>query len=512
MFDPHSTTLRMAVVGTGVMGRGIAQIAAQNGVFVQLLDMLPGAAQRAKETLAATWTQLQEKGRLSADAVLQANARVLVAADMQALSGCDLVVEAIAENLDAKRRLFAELESVVGPQCVLASNTSSLSVTAIAAACQKPERVAGWHFFNPVPLMKIVEVVDATRTDPRVVEALLALGTRCGHRAVRAKDTPGFIVNHAGRGYGTEALRLLGESVASPAVLDDVLRGQCGFKLGPFELFDLVGLDVSVPVMESIYRQYFDEPRYRPSSLAVQRQHAGLLGRKTGQGFYTYREGVAVKEPAVVHSDAAVGPVWVSQRHSDWGRACAAWLAEMGAQVEAHAQPSLDALCIVLPLGEDVTAAAMAEGLDPVRTVGLDWLVPQDRCAAVFSNPRTSPEALERAVALLMPCSSAVRVLRDSTGLVAQRVLATIVNIACDIAQQGVATPADIDAAVTLGLGYPYGPLAWGDALGAGTVLRVLQQLHASSGDPRYRPSPWLRRRAALGASLLLEEPTPGPG
>jgi 3-hydroxybutyryl-CoA dehydrogenase len=184
----------------------------------------------------------------------------------------------------------------------------------------------------------------------------------------------------------------------------------------------------------------------------------------------------------------------------------------MGAQVEAHAHPSPDALCIVLPLGEDVTAAALAEGLDPVRTVGLDWLVPQDRCAAVFSNPRTSPETLSRALALLTPCSSAVRVLRDSTGLVAQRVLATIVNIACDIAQQRVATPADIDAAVTLGLGYPQGPLAWGDALGAGTVLQVLQQLHASSGDPRYRPSPWLRRRAALGASLLLEEPTPGPG
>ena len=151
MFDPHSTTLRMAVVGTGVMGRGIAQIAAQNGVHVQLLDMLPGAAQRAKETLAATWAQLQEKGRLSADAVLQANARVSVAADMLALSACDLVVEAIAENLDAKRRLFAELESVVGPHCVLASNTSSLSVTAIAAACQKPERVAGWHFLTRCP-------------------------------------------------------------------------------------------------------------------------------------------------------------------------------------------------------------------------------------------------------------------------------------------------------------------------------------------------------------------------
>ncbi|MDT8992401.1 3-hydroxyacyl-CoA dehydrogenase [Curvibacter sp. APW13] len=507
MFDPHSESLRMAVVGTGVMGRGIAQIAAQAGVHVLLLDALAGAAERAQATLAGVWAQQQDKGRMGAEAVAQAKAHIHVAADMQALADCDLVVEAIAENLEAKRQLFAALEAVVSPRCVLATNTSSLSVTSIAAACQHPGRVAGWHFFNPVPLMKIVEVIAATRTELCVVDALLALGKRCGHRAVRAQDTPGFIVNHAGRGYGTEALRLLGESVASPQVIDDVLRGQCGFKLGPFELFDLVGLDVSVPVMESIYRQYFDEPRYRPSPLAVQRLHAGLLGRKTGQGFYCYQDGTIVRPELPPRPDAAPGPVWVSQRHAAWGQACAQWLRDMGAQVDTHTVPTPDALCIVLPLGEDVTTAALAEGLDPARTVGLDWLVPQDRCAAVFANPSTSSDTLDRAAALLAPCSSAVRVLRDSAGLVSQRVLATIVNIGCDIAQQGVASPADIDAAVTLGLGYPRGPLAWGDALGASTVLQILQQLHASSGDPRYRPSPWLRRRAALGVSLLLPDP-----
>ncbi len=509
MFDPHSPHLRVAVVGTGVMGRGIAQIVAQSGVQVLLLDMLEGAAARAKAALANTWALQQEKGRMTAESVAQANACVTVANGMEALAHCELVVEAISENLEAKRQLFADLEYIVAPHCVLASNTSSLSVTAIASVCQHPERVAGWHFFNPVPLMKIVEVVDAARTDVRVVEALLALGGRCGHRAVRAKDTPGFIVNHAGRGYGTEALRLLGESVASPVVLDTVLRGQCGFRLGPFELFDLVGLDVSVPVMESIYRQYFDEPRYRPSPLAVQRMHAGLLGRKSGQGFYRYRDGVAAPAPEAPTSMVPPGLVWVSRRHQAWGDACATWLHDHGAHLDLAQQPDAQALCIVLPLGEDVTTATLAEGLDATRTVALDWLVPQHRCTAVFSNPLTSADSLQRAVSLFTPCTSAVHLVRDSTGLVSQRVLATIVNIACDIAQQGVASPSDIDTAVTLGLGYPQGPLAWGDSFGAATLLQILQQLHSLSGDPRYRPSPWLRRRAALGISLLSEEAEP---
>lgn len=505
MLDPHSDSLVLAVVGTGVMGQGIAQLAAQAGLQVRLLDLQDGAALRARQTLDATWSRLQARGRMDAAAALAALARVQVCSTLQDLAGCHLVVEAIAERLDAKQALFQQLEPIVGPDCVLASNTSSLSVTAIAAACTHPQRVAGWHFFNPVPLMKLVEVVQGLRTAPAVVDALLALGQRLGHRAVRAQDTPGFIVNHAGRGLGTEALRVLGEAVASPAVIDDVLRGQAGFKLGPFELFDLVGLDVSVPVMESVYRQYFEEPRFRPSPLAVQRRHAGLLGRKTGSGFYTYVDGVAQKPAPPPQTDATPGPVWVSQRNA-WGAACADWLREMGAVVEAGARPSAQALCIVLPQGEDVSRCVAAEQLDATRTVALDWLFSQASCAAVFTNPLTSAHSVARAVALLTPLSASVRVLRDSNGLLSQRVLASIVNIACDMAQQGIASPQDIDAAVTLGLGYPQGPLAWGDALGPQCLLHILQTLHASTGDPRWRPSPWLQRRALLQCSLLTTE------
>ena len=335
----------LAVVGTGVMGQGIAQIAAQGGLEVRLFDAQDGAAQRARDALAATWARLEARGSMDAAAVAAALQRVQVCTTLQALAGADLVVEAIAERLDAKQALFQQIEAVVGPDCVLATNTSSLSVTAIASACTIPQRVAGWHFFNPVPRMKLVEVVQGLRTDTAVVDTLLALGQHLGHRAVRAQDTPGFIVNHAGRGFGTEALRVLGESVARPAVIDDVLRAQAGFKLGPFELFDLVGLDVSVPVMESVYRQYFEEPRFRPSPLAVLRRHAGLLGRKSGTGFYTYVDGQAQKSPLPLPAAADPGPVWVSRRNA-WGAACADWLREGGAHVEEGARPPLSLIHI----------------------------------------------------------------------------------------------------------------------------------------------------------------------
>ena len=508
MLNPQSEALVLAVVGTGVMGQGIAQLAAQAGLEVRLFDLQEGAALRARQSLADVWSRLQARGRMDEAAAQAALTRVQVCHTLQELAGCHLVVEAIAERLEAKQGLFQQLEPIVGPDCVLATNTSSLSVTAIAAACTRPERVAGWHFFNPVPLMKLVEVVQGLRTDTAVVDALLVLGQRLGHRAVRAQDTPGFIVNHAGRGFGTEALRVLGESVASPATVDTVLRGQAGFKLGPFELFDLVGLDVSVPVMESVYRQYFEEPRFRPSPLAVLRRHAGLLGRKTGQGFYAYADGVAQKPERLSYAEVRPGPVWVSHRNA-WGAACAAWLSEMGADVEAGERPTPEALCVVLPQGEDVSSCVAAEQLDPACTVALDWLFPQAGCAAIFTNPLTTAHSVARAVALLQPLSASVRMLRDSPGLLGQRVLATIVNIACDMAQQGIASPQDIDAAVILGLGYPQGPLAWGDALGPQCLLQILQNLHACTGDPRYRPSPWLRRRAQLRCSLLTIEISP---
>ena len=232
------------------MGRGIAQIAAQAGSTVFLFDMQADATRTAQATVFAQWDKLAEKGRLDAAQVADCKARLLCADTLAALAACDLVVEAIVERLDVKTRLFAELEGLVGPATVLASNTSSLSITAIAAPLQRPGQLAGFHFFNPVPLMKVVEVVAGLKTQPEVCQRLADYARQMGHTPVQAQDTPGFIVNHAGRGYGTEALRIVSEGVADFATVDRILKDQMGFKLGPFELMDLTGLDVSHPVME----------------------------------------------------------------------------------------------------------------------------------------------------------------------------------------------------------------------------------------------------------------------
>ena len=248
----------VGIVGTGAMGRGIAQMAVQAGSQVLLFDLLPGAAEAARAALADTWQKLVVKNKLTPEMQAAYLARVSLASTVTGLAPCTLVVEAIVEKLDVKQRLFAELEAVVAPQAVLATNTSSLSVTAIGAALQRPAQLAGFHFFNPVPLMRVVEVIAGLKTSPVVCQQLTDYARQFGHTPVSAQDTPGFIVNHAGRGYGTEALRVVGERVADFATIDRILKDQMGFKLGPFELMDLTALDVSHPVMESIYRQYYD--------------------------------------------------------------------------------------------------------------------------------------------------------------------------------------------------------------------------------------------------------------
>lgn len=492
----------LGLVGSGVMGLGIAQIAVLAGLHVRLLDAREGVAAAGVQRLLATLEGLAAKGRVSAEQLAFARHGLQPVQAVADLARCDLVVEAIVEDLAAKQALMRELEAVVGPDAVLATNTSSLSVTAIAAGLQRPERVAGFHFFNPVPLMKVVEVIGGVRTEPAVVQALLALGRHMGHTAVQAQDTPGFIVNHAGRGYGTEALRLLAEQVASLEDIDRVLRDTAGFRLGPFELMDLTGLDVSHPVMESIYHQYYEEPRFRPQGITRQRLTAGLLGRKSGQGFYAYADGQPQRSPEAPTGDARPARVWVSRADAVGAERAVAVLQGLGAVPDSGAQPGPDSLCLVTPMGHDVSTLALQQDLPPERTVGLCTLFDGGKRRVLMVSPATAPQALAQARGLLGHDGVPVTVLQDSAGMVAARVVATIVNIACEMAQQGIARPADIDQAVQLGLGYPFGPLAWGDRLGPARVLQVLDELLLSTGDMRYRASPWLRRRAQLGMGL----------
>src|SRR5438477_169965 len=320
-----------------------------------------------------------------------------------------------------------------------------------------------------------------------------ALAKRFGHAPVRCKDTPGFVVNHAGRAYVPESLRVLSEGVADFATIDRILVDAAGFRLGPFGLMDLVGLDVAHAVMKSMYEQYFEEPKYKPSFIAEPRVAAGLHGRKTKRGWYEYTPDMKMPpEPPAPTKKAAT--VWAVPE-----------LKELLGGARFVDKGSAE-VCFVAPLGLDASAAALEHGLDPARTVAVDPLFGYSKRRTLMVNPLTTKSARDAAHALLASDGVPVSVINDSPAFVAQRVVAHIVNVGCDIVQMRIATPEDLDRAVMLGLGYPKGPLAMGDAVGAKKILAVLQNMHELYQEPRYRPSPWLRRRAQLGASLLTPE------
>jgi len=498
MLDTSRSDLLAGVAGSGTMGRGIVQVLAQCGARVRVYDAQAGAAARAKEAIAKALAGVVAKGRLAQGDADAAVARIEIAESTAAFKDCHLVVEAIVEDLAVKQKLFRELEGIVGDACILASNTSSLSVTAMAAACQKPGRVAGYHFFNPVPLMKIVEVVDGELTEPWVGEALAALARRFGHTAVRCKDTPGFVVNHAGRGFVPESLRVLQEGVADFATIDRILVDAAGFRMGPFSLMDLVGLDVAHAVMKSMHQQYYGEPKYQPAYIAETRVAAGLLGRKTGRGWYRYGKDNAPEKPAEQPVPAAkAASAWAVPELKDL-------VSKLGAKLEAKPLPGT--LCFIAPLGADATTAALELGLDPKHTVAVDPLFGFAKRRTLMPTPVTTKAAREAAHGLLTSDGVPVSVIHDSAGFVAQRVVAHIVNVGCGIVQDRIAQPEDLDRAVMLGLGYPKGPLGLGDTLGAAKILAILEAMHEITKEPRYRPSPWLSRRARLGASLLTPE------
>lgn len=519
-----SNNLSLAVIGAGAMGRGIAQLFAQSGCQVLLFDAMPGVAQQACAAVVEQWQRLQQKGKLSEAQVAAAQARLQAVDDLSWIHKAAVVIEAIIEDLSVKRELLARLDAIVDEDCIIASNTSSLSISEIAAGSRFPQRVAGLHFFNPVPLMKVVEVIAAPRTAPSVLATLQQLVAHSGHRAVLAKDTPGFIVNHAGRAYVTEGLRILQENVCPPQDLDAIMVEAAGFKLGPCQLLDLTGLDVSLPVMESIYRQYYQEPRYRPSLLAARRYQAGLLGRKSGQGFYAYGvEAVEVETeappPAGPELEEFRGPLWlaappaavadlpglqeqINSRHQALRAWLQEWAAARGVELETGDRPSAQASILLLPLGEDVSTCAHKLGLDAARCLGLDCFLPNPARWSLMRSPAVARSRARQVQAWLAGTGKSVSLLEDSQGFVSQRILACMVNIACDMLQQGICNAEDLDLAVRLGLAYPHGPLAWGDALGVALIWQILHNLHTGSGDPRYRPSPWLQRRAQLGLSL----------
>ncbi|MBM3341964.1 MAG: 3-hydroxyacyl-CoA dehydrogenase [Betaproteobacteria bacterium] len=505
--DVNRPDLTVGVIGTGAMGRGIVQVAAAGGITVLMTDARPGAAAEAKEFIGKMLDRAAEKGQMSKDDASAATNRIRIVDSHKDMKPCHVVIEAIVENLDAKRALFAELEEIVTPDCILVSNTSSLSVTTIAAKMKTSHRFAGFHFFNPVPLMKLVEVISGLLTEDWVCDALMGLGKRMTREPVRLVDAPGFLVNQVGRGFSLEASHLVQEGVASFYDVDRVMRDVGGFRMGPFELMDLTGLDVTQPASGLIYNQFFQEQRYRPSLIMQARYEAGVLGRKTKKGFYTYDAEMKMSQPAEKAAPAArPDSVWVSPAEAAGATKLKELLNKLGANLEVGAQPSAKALILVTPVGEDATTAATTQGLDPKRVVAVDTLFPMVKRRIIMTTPLTDPAMRDAAHGLLASDGVPVTVCRDSPGFIAQRIVAMIVNIGCSIAQNRTATPPDIDKAVTLGLNYPNGPFKFADTLGVQNVHRILENMNKIYADPRYRPNIWLTRRAKLGVSALTPE------
>jgi 3-hydroxybutyryl-CoA dehydrogenase len=507
-FDPNAANVTVGVVGTGAMGRGIMQVSAQGGMNVIAYDEKPGAAEAAKGYIAKMLDGQVQKGRLpEADAKATID-RISVAKSLDEVAKTNIIIEAIVERLDAKQALFARIDEIAGPDTIIASNTSSLPITAIASRCKRPERVGGMHFFNPVPLLRCVEVIPGLKTAPWVTDAMMTIGRRMTREPILCTDSPAFLVNHIGRAFVPEGQRLLTENISTIADIDRILTGAPGFKMGPFTLADMVGIDIQHGVMESIYNLFYHEPAFTPFPLSAQRVAGGLYGQKTGAGWYAYKDGKKVEPPIAQAPSTRPKSVWVlpSKNHPELQAPLIDLFKQAGANLETGDKPSEQALIVLTPIGWDLTTAVCDLQLHARRSVAVDVLFGMKGPRTLMVTPATDPAMRDAAHGLLAADGQQVVVINDSPGFVAQRVVAQIVNIACGVAQRNIATPADIDKGVKLGLGYPFGPLEWAERLGAGRILFILERLQAFYGEPRYRPSPWLKRRVALGLPLSALE------
>lgn len=464
---------RILVVGAGLMGAGIAQVAAQAGHDVLLCDNRAGAAAAAKAKLAQTLEGLVAKGKLSAEAAAATLARISA---VDALAPADLVIEAIVENLDVKRALFAELEALLPADAVIATNTSSISVTALARGMQRPERLVGMHFFNPVPLMKLVEVVSGLGTAPEVAQAVFELAGRWGKTAVHARSTPGFIVNRIARPYYAEALMLLQERAATPELIDACLRA-AGFRMGPCELMDLIGHDTNFAVTNSVFQANFFDRRFTPSLVQQELVDAGYFGRKSGRGFYRYPEG-APALPTAGEPRLAAAQVVVHGR----GPVAARFATALP---DAPCEPDSDWVGLAidgrpLRLGDGRRAAEFGPG------------------AAVFDLPLAASGDIAYAgnaatADWLSVLGLTPRAVADLPGLVVARTIAMLINEAADAVQQGVCDEAGADAAMKLGVNYPAGPFEWLARWDRRAVVALLDRLDQHHRGERYRVSPYLR-------------------
>ncbi|SEN44795.1 3-hydroxyacyl-CoA dehydrogenase [Actinacidiphila rubida] len=500
------STTTVAVVGAGTMGQGIAQVALLAGHRVLLHDAQPGRAQAAADGVGGRLDRLVAKGRMSPTDHKAALGRLLPVEGVADLAGCALVVEAVVEDLAVKRQLFAELEAVVGDGCLLATNTSSLSVTAVAGGLRLPGRLVGLHFFNPAPLLPLVEVVAGAAGDPQAVADAFDTAAAWGKTPVRCTDTPGFLVNRVARPFYAEALRVYEERAADPATIDALLRESGGFAMGPFALMDLIGQDVNEAVTRSVWEAFFHDPKFTPSLAQRRLVEAGRLGRKSGRGWFPYEHGAGPADPAPEPHTAepAAVPAHVTLR-GDLGPArVLAELAE-AAGIEVRGEPGAAGSrgAFVLPGG---TSLHLADGRLPGEPaiqfdLALDYRTASRIGVAPSAGVRA--EAVAQATGLFQAMGKQVSVIRDVPGMVVARTVALLVDLALDAVAKEVASAQDVDTAMRLGVNYPLGPVEWGELLTATYVRDVLDGLHAWYPTGRYAPGAELRRRAAAGQGVI---------
>ncbi|MFI8069416.1 3-hydroxyacyl-CoA dehydrogenase [Streptomyces sp. NPDC086033] len=485
----------VAVVGTGTMGQGIAQVALVAGHRVRLYDAAPGRAREAADAIGARLDRLVEKDRLTAADRDAARTRLAAAEHLTDLADCNLVVEAVLERLDVKQQLFRELEDIVVEDCLLATNTSSLSVTAIAGALRHPGRFVGLHFFNPAPLLPLVEVVSGFATDVSSATRAYETARAWGKTPVACADTPGFIVNRIARPFYAEAFAVYEAQGAEPATIDAVMRECGGFKMGPFELTDLIGQDVNESVTHSVWRAFFQDVRFTPSLAQQRLVESGRLGRKSGQGWYDYTDGAERDEPHT--AEPAQAPAYVVAE-GDLGPASEllGLIREAGIPVREDEEDHGSRL--VLPSGGQL---ALADGQTSVEfrdVVYFDLALDYRRATriALSASQDTSQQTLAEAVGLFQALGKDVSVIGDVPGMIVARTVARIVDLAHDAVAKGVATQEDIDTAMRLGVNYPLGPFEWSRRLGRNWAYSLLDDLHLRDPSGRYAPSLALYRHA----------------
>lgn len=481
---------RVGVVGAGTMGAGIAQVACLGGIETQLHDPIPGALAAGEQRLRGALEKGAERGRWSGEDAKRASGLLQVAPQLQDMAGCDLVIEAAPESLELKQELFSRLAEACDPEAVLATNTSSLPVAAIAAGVPDPQRVVGMHFFNPPALMKLVEVVAGPESSEAALWLVTQTAERMGRTPVQAADEIGFIANRCARPFTLEALSMLGDGVADAATIDRICRVGAGFRMGPFELMDLVGIDVNFEVAKSFWEQSFHEPRWRPHPIQQRMVSAGRLGRKSGRGYYDYAaESHRSPDPEIVALGKSGGarPLPPAEIVGE---------GELADALRAPASGGEGGPQLVL-----LADGSLAELDEGGGSVGFHLLGPLDeaRLVELTAGRYTAPEARDGAEEFFSALGLHVEWVGDAPGLVLGRIVCQLVNEATFALQKGIGSAADIDTAMLMGFNYPRGPLDWGDAIGLDHVLAVLDALNVELGEERYRAAPLLRRMVADG-------------